>query len=325
MERHAERIEAVRRFSRFYTKRIGLLRDGILETPYSLPQARVIYELAHHEAATASLLADELALDPGYLSRLLRRLEARGLVRKRRSEEDRRKFVLSLTGDGRSAFELLDSASRRQIDQLLAELDEPARERVVSAMDAVRRAFGDEEPEPAGAPPFLLRPHRPGDMGWIVQRHGELYAAEQGWDESFEAWCAEIAAAFLRRYDPAHERSWIAERAGERVGCVLLARRSADVGQLRLLLVEPSARGLGIGGRLVSECVSHARHVGYRRMMLFTVRGLDSARRLYEAEGFRLVHEEPERVGGQDRIGQRWELDLEGDAAPGTGGPGARP
>lgn len=311
MRTRPELIESVRRFSRFYTKRIGLLRDGILESPYTLPEARVIYEIAHQERATATLLADELSLDPGYLSRLLRRLEGRSLVRRRRSGEDRRKIELSLTEKGRSSFELLDSASRQQIDLLLSELSEADQRRVVAAMDSVRRSLGDEESSPPGAPPFLLRPHRPGDMGWIVQRHAELYAAEQGWDESFEAWCAEITASFLRKYEPTRERSWIAEREGERVGCVLLVRRSGEVGQLRLLLVEPNARGLGIGGRLVSECVSHARHVGYRTMMLFTVRGLDSARKLYEAEGFRLVHEEPEKVGGQDRVGQRWELELE--------------
>jgi DNA-binding MarR family transcriptional regulator/N-acetylglutamate synthase-like GNAT family acetyltransferase len=305
-------IEAVRRFSRFYTKRIGLLNESILESPYTLPQARVIYELAHHGTATASLLAAELALDQGYLSRLLRRLEGRGLVQKRRSDTDRRKVVLSLSENGRAAFEHLDAGSRRQIDALLSELSASEQQRVVEAMDEVRRAWRDEEPGHGDAPPLLLRPHRAGDMGWIVQRHGELYALEQGWDDSFEAWCAEIAAKFLRDFDTRYERSWIAARAGERVGCVLLVRRSREVGQLRLLLVEPSARGLGIGGRLVSECVSHARHVGYRRIMLFTVRGLESARKLYEAEGFRLVHEEPERVGGQDRVGETWELELDG-------------
>lgn len=316
MRTRDEMIESVRRFSRFYTKRIGLLRDGILESPYTLPQARVIYEIARRGTATGSLLAEELGLDQGYMSRLLRRLEARGLVWKRRSADDRRVFVLSLTEAGRAAFELLDAGSSRQIDTLLAELGPAEQQRVVAAMDAVRRAWGEDAPEHGGAPPFLLRPHGPGDLGWIVQRHGELYAAEQGWDESFEAWCAEIAAAFLRGFDPQYERSWIAERHGERAGCVLLVRRTTDVGQLRLLLVEPSARGLGIGARLVSECVGHARHVGYRRMVLFTVRGLDSARRLYEAEGFRMVREEPERVGGQDRTGQTWELDLAGENTP---------
>ena len=311
METRAEHIEAVRRFSRFYTKRIGLLNDGILESPYSLPQARVIYELAHHGTATASVLAAELGLDQGYLSRLLRRLEARGLVEKRRSKEDRRMVVLSLSAEGRAAFEHLDAGSRRQIDALLSELSAPEQRRVVHAMDAMRRAWGDQVSGQEEAPPFLLRPHEPGDVGWIVQRHGELYALEQGWDDSFEAWCAEIGAGFLRNFDPRYERSWIAERGGERVGCVLLVRRSQEVGQLRLLLVDPRARGLGIGSRLVSECVSHARHVGYRQIMLFTVRGLHSARRLYEAEGFHLVHEEPEQVGGQPRIAQTWELELD--------------
>ena len=303
------RIEAVRRFSRFYTRHIGLLDDGILESPFSLTEARVISELAHQEAATATQIASELGLDAGYLSRILRRLGRRGLLEKQRSGEDRRRVYLELSWKGKEAFAQLNAGSARQIRELLCRLSTADQKCVVEAMGMIERMLGKEARSTIRGP-FTLRPHRPGDMGWVVQRHGELYAESHEWDERFEAMCAEIGARFLDKYDPRVERSWIAERDGERVGAVFLVQRSKTVGQLRLLFVEPGVRGLGIGARLVSECVGHARHVGYKRMMLDTVSGLGSARRLYEAQGFELVHEEPGHAWGQDYVAQRFELKL---------------
>ena len=303
------RIEAVRRFRRFCTKHIGLLDDGILASPFSLTEARVIYELAHHEAATSTRIAAELGLDAGYLSRVLRRLGRRGLLEKQRSSEDRRQVFLELSSDGKEAFAQLNAGSARQIRELLSRLSATDQRCVVEAMGTIERTLGRKAPSKA-RDPFTLRPHRPGDMGWVVQRHGELYAKSHDWDERFEAMCAEIGARFLDEYDPHYERSWIAERDGERVGAVFLVRKSKTVGQLRLLFVDPAARGLGIGARLVSECVGHARHIGYETMTLATVSGLDSARRLYEAEGFELVHEEAGHAWGQEHVAQTWNLKL---------------
>ena len=309
METLRARIDAVRRFSRFYTKQIGLLDEGILQSPYSLTEARVVYELAHGAERTASEIATGLGLDPGYLSRVLRSLGRRGLIEKTRSPDDRRRVFVRLSRAGRKAFEQLNAGSDEQIRALLERLEEAQQRRLVGAMGVVEELLGEDEPGGA-AGGFTLRPHRPGDLGWVVQRHGELYHRSHGWDEGFEAVCAEIAARFLQTYDPRWERSWIAEREGERVGAVFLVRRSRTVGQLRMLFVEPSARGLGIGARLVSECVGHARHVGYRKMTLFTVRGLDSARKLYEAEGFELVEETPADDWGKKHMDQTWELEL---------------
>jgi len=301
-------IESVRRFSRFYTKQIGLLDDGLLDSPYSLTEGRVIYELAHQQDPTATSVAQELGLDPGYMSRIVRGLGRRGLIAKRRSEEDRRRVLLDLTAEGRAAFDALNAASIRQIEGILTGLEPAARTRIVSAMETVERTLTG--PAEASRPRYTLRPHQPGDIGWVVERHGVLYTASHGWDGRFEAMCADIGARFLERFDPAWERSWIAELNGERVGAVFLVRRSKTVGQLRFLFVEPAARGLGLGGRLVSECVGHARHVGYRSMTLFTVSSLPSARRLYEAEGFELAHEEPGEGWSEGETVQRWDLKL---------------
>lgn len=303
-----ERIQAVRRFSRFYTKQIGLLEEGILRSPFSLTEARVLYELAQGDDVAATDVAAALGIDPGYLSRVLRSFGRRGLIEKRRSRDDRRRILLTLSRAGRRAFQELNESSDAQIRALLDGLGEADQRRVVAAMSAVEEVLGERAETPNGR--LVLRPQRPGDMGWIVERHGALYAESHGWDARFEASCAEIVARFLRSYDPRWERSWIAERDGERVGAVCLVRRSKTLGQLRLLFVEPSARGAGVGARLVSECVSHARHVGYRRMTLFTVRGLDSARKLYESEGFELVEESPASPWGKDVVEQRWDLVL---------------
>jgi DNA-binding MarR family transcriptional regulator/N-acetylglutamate synthase-like GNAT family acetyltransferase len=310
MRTRHHRVEAVRRFSRFYTKLIGLLEEGLLESPFSLSEARVIYELAHHEGATATQIADQLGLDAGYLSRVLRRLDRRELLDKRRSSEDRRRVFLRLSPQGRAAFCELDAGSARQIAEILARLDAVEQRRVVEAMQTIEQLLGREDELHELQPAFSLRPHRPGDLGWVVQRHGELYQRSHGWDERFEAMCAGIAARYLERFDPCYERSWVAERSGQRVGFVCLVRRSKTIGQLRFLFVEPTARGHGIGTRLVSECVGHARHAGYRKMTLFTVSGLDAARRLYEAEGFELAHEEVQHQWGGSQVAQRWDLEL---------------
>ena len=300
-------VAAVRRFSRFYTRRIGLLSDGILESPYSLTEARVLYEIAQRDSTTATETASELSLDLGYVSRIVRSLERRGLLTKERSKVDRRTVMLRLSPAGRDAFDLLSAASRAQVSSLLSTLTANERGHVVDAMRAIEQTLESESrPEPR----VTFRPHGVGDMGWIVQRHGELYHESHAWDPTFEAMVAGIVAKFIEEYDPAAERCWIAEVDGQRAGSVALVRSSETVAQLRLLLVEPSARGLGIGARLVSECVGQARHFGYRSMILFTVAGLDAARSLYEGEGFRLTEEAPGSAWGHDHIAQTWELEL---------------
>jgi DNA-binding MarR family transcriptional regulator/GNAT superfamily N-acetyltransferase len=301
----ASHIEGVRRFSRFYTRRIGLLQEGLLGSPFSLAEARVIWELAHREAATATGLGADLGLDAGYLSRILRSLEAGGLIERRRSPQDGRQSLISLTGEGRDAFAGLDARSSAQIKGLLDRLPSRDQDRLVHAMGTIE---GLLEPAPAG--PVTLRSHRPGDMGWVVHRHGVLYAEEYGWDERFEALVAAIVAEFVQHHDPRRERCWIAERGGEPLGSVFLVRHSDEVAKLRLLLVEPRARGLGIGTRLVDECVRFARRSGYRRITLWTNSVLLAARAIYQRQGFRLLAEEPHHSFGHDLVGETWELEL---------------
>ena len=304
-----QRIESVREFNRFYTQRIGVLEDGYLHSPFSLAQARVLYELAHRDEPTAGELARDLALDAGYLSRILRGFERGGLLARRPSPRDGRQRLLTLTARGHEVFAPLEAASRAQVGEMLGALPEGKQRRLTAAMRDVRELLG-ECAEPAV--PYLLRPHRPGDMGWVVHRHGVLYAQEYGWDERFEALVAEIVAAFIRDEDPKRERCWIAEREGENVGSVFLVQHPErpGVAKLRLLLVEPSARGLGIGRRLVEECIRFARQAGYHTITLWTNDVLVSARRIYEAAGFRLVHEEPHHSFSHDLVGQTWELDV---------------
>jgi DNA-binding MarR family transcriptional regulator/N-acetylglutamate synthase-like GNAT family acetyltransferase len=301
------RVAAVRRFNRFYTRRIGALQEGFLKTPFSLAESRVLYELAHREAATASALARDLDLDPGYLSRILKGFETRGLIKRAASAEDARQSLLALTQLGRAAFAPLDRRSQDEIGAMLATLPAPAQKRLVADMAEIETLLGER---PASAAPYILRPHRPGDMGWIVHRHGALYAEEYGWDESFEALVAEIVAGFLRAFDARRERCWIAEREGEILGSVMVVRQSDEVAKLRLLLVEPKARGLGLGRRLVEECIRFARLCGYKRMTLWTNDVLHAARRIYEQAGFRLGAEEPHHSFGKDLVGQTWERDL---------------
>lgn len=304
-----QRVEAVRRFNRFYTQQIGVLREGLLKSPYSLTEARVIYELAQHERTTATQLSRELGLDAGYVSRILRGFEERGLIEKRPSESDARRNLVWLTAAGESAFAELNAASRVEIETLLAGFTEEEQGRLLGAMATIEDLLA-APPEPRV--PYILRPHQAGDMGWVVHQHGVLYAREYGWDERFEGLVAEIVARFVRDYDPKRERCWIAEREGEPVGSVFLVRHPEREGmaRLRLLLVEPGARGLGIGGRLVAECTRFARQAGYRRITLWTNSVLAAARRLYEREGYELVGEEPHRSFGRDLVGQTWELEL---------------
>ena len=300
-------VDAVRAFNRFYTRRIGVLEEGYLESPFSLVQARVLYELAHRSQPTATEIARDLGLDTGYLSRILRGFERTGLVEKRPSARDGRRRLLSLTTRGREAFAPLDTRSRTETETMLRNLSPAAQLRLIGAMGAITKLLDDEND---GAATYLLRPHRPGDMGWVVQQHGVLYAEEYGWDETFEALVAEIVAGFIRHFDPERERCWIVERDGENVGSVfLMAHPERErVGQLRLLLVEPSARGLGLGRRLVDECTRFARQVGYQTVTLWTNDVLVSARRIYEAAGFHLVQEERHHSFGHDLVGQTWEM-----------------
>jgi DNA-binding MarR family transcriptional regulator/N-acetylglutamate synthase-like GNAT family acetyltransferase len=305
--RMATDIDAVRGFNRFYTQKIGVLREGLLDSPFSLAEARVLYELSRCERPTAGALCHALGLDPGYLSRIVRRFEKGRLVVRKRSAEDGRQHLLALTKKGRAAFAALDKGSRRQMSGLLKAIFPADRARLVAAMATIEQAFSTA---PAGSPSYLLRAHRPGDIGWVIGRHGALYAEEYGWDESFEALVAEIAARFLRRYDAKREHCWIAERDGVNVGSVFLVKQSNAVAKLRLLLVEPEARGLGLGGRLVAECVGFARRAGYRKVSLWTQSILVAARHIYEGAGFHLVREEPHRSFGHDLVGEHWELTL---------------
>ena len=302
-----QRVDAVRSFNRFYTKQIGVLHEGLLGSPYSLTEVRVLYELANRSQPTAAELGRDLGLDPGYLSRILQNFARRGLVSKTRSTADGRQSLLSLTVRGRKAFAPLNARSHDEVAAMLARLSAAEQHRLIEAMRTIQTLLGDRA-EPRV--PYLLRTHRPGDMGWIIHRHGTLYAMEYRWDETFEALVAEIAAKFIRTFDPKRERCWIAEREGEIVGSVFLVRKSPTVGQLRLMYVEPKARRLGIGSRLVEECLRFARQVGYRKVVLWTNSVLLAARHIYEKVGFRLIHSEPHRSFGRDLVGETWELRL---------------
>jgi DNA-binding MarR family transcriptional regulator/GNAT superfamily N-acetyltransferase len=300
-------VERVRRFTRFYTRCLGTLEESLIGSQFSLAEARVLYELATRDGPTATEIGQALGLDAGYLSRILRRFETRELIERLRSREDGRRSHLSLTQAGREAFGLLNDASRSQISGLLTPLSLTEQNRLVEAMATVESLL---EPKAASLSPYVLRPHRPGDIGWIVHRHGALYAQEYGWDERFEALVAEIAASFIRDFDPKRERSWIAEINGEIIGSVILVKASDEVAKLRLLYVEPKARGLRIGRRFVDECVRFARAAGYRRIMLWTNDVLHAARHIYETAGFRLVATEQHHSFGHDLIGETWELEL---------------
>jgi DNA-binding MarR family transcriptional regulator/GNAT superfamily N-acetyltransferase len=302
-----QRVEAVRRFSRFYTKQIGLLHEKILRSPFSLAEARVIYELAHHEKTTATELSNELGFDAGYLSRILRDFNKRGLIDKGRSEADGRKKFLRLSENGHAAFARINARSRKEIEATLNNLSPSDQARLVQAMQTIETLLGAQ---PEHKVPYILRTHQPGDMGWVVHRHGILYAEEYAWDEQFEALVAEIVTSFIRNYNPKRERCWIAEKDGDNVGSVFLVKQSDSTAKLRLLLVEPKARGLGIGTRLVNECIKFAQQVGYSKITLWTNSILSAARHIYGKAGFRLVNEQPHKSFDQDLIAETWDLKL---------------
>ena len=298
-------IDAVRRFNRFYTRRIGVLRRGLAGSPFPLPEARVLYELAQRGSATATEIRRDLALDAGYLSRLLSGLRRRGLVRAVASASDARASQLSLTAKGAKQFGQLDQRTREQVVEMLGALPETGRERVVAAMRAVESLLESRE---AGA--AILREPRPGDMGRVVQLHGELYASEFGYDSTFEALVADIAAQFVRNFDPAKERCWIAELDGEVVGSVFLVKKSKTVAKLRLLVLDPKARGQGLGRRLTQACIQFARARGYRKIVLWTQSHLTAARAIYERENFVLKEKEKHFSFGKRLVAETWELDL---------------
>lgn len=300
-------ISAVRAFNRFYTRKLGFLDQHLLRSPFSLSEARVLYELATRENLSAKEIGIELGLDPGYLSRIVQNFDDSGLITRKPAPSDRRQYQLSLTAKGRQAFAKINRSSHDEIATMLAALAPGDGSRLVEAMTAIERLLG----EPAvSRPPAVLREPRPGDMGWVVQSHGSLYASEYGFDASFEGLVAEITAKFLSSFDASRERCWIAEIDGTQVGSVFLVRRTDDVAKLRLLLVDPAGRGQGLGQRLVAECISFAKACGYRKITLWTQSILVAARKIYQDAGFVLVASEPHRSFGQSLVGETWERDL---------------
>lgn len=302
----AERIAAVRAFNRSYTQFLDLLNEHHLHTPYSLTEARVLYELGQRDETEVSALRQATGLDAGYLSRLLSRFDDTGLVRRDRSGADARRQVIRLTAKGHDTFRVLDTKTVGHIRSLLADLSDDEQIRLIEAMDMIRKRID----RPSGRPDVTLRPPAPGDFGWVVERNGALYAAEHGFDSSYEALVAQIVAEYLEQHDPTRERAWIAELHGERVGAIVCVRKDDTTAKLRLLHVEPSARGAGVGTVLVDECVQFARSVGYRAMELWTVSILAPARRIYQRAGFQLVEEDTAMRFGRELTGQTWRLDL---------------
>jgi DNA-binding MarR family transcriptional regulator/GNAT superfamily N-acetyltransferase len=300
-------VGAVRQFNRFYTRQIGLLGKGYLDSPFTLAEVRVLYELAHRKSPAASEIAKALGLDAGYLSRMLRGFRGRGYLARKASEKDGRRSHLSLTKKGRAAFGALEAKSEAEVASMIETLSSVDQSRLIGAMGTIEGLLG-ERAEPKA--PYLLRTHQPGDMGWVIHRHGVLYAQEYGWDERFEALVAQIAAEFIQKFDAKRERCWIVERDGAIVGSVFLVKKSDRVAKLRLLLVEPSARGLGIGGRLVDECVRFARQAGYRKITLWTQSILDAARGIYRKAGFQVVKRERHQSFGHRLTGETWEMSL---------------
>ncbi|UCE11514.1 MAG: MarR family transcriptional regulator [Candidatus Thorarchaeota archaeon] len=300
-------IGEVRRFNRFYTKRIGLLNQGLLETRFSLTQARIIFELAQQDKTVSTDLVRKLDIDPSYLSRILTAFEKNGLIQKAKSETDSRQRILTLTPMGRKSFKELNEKASQEIREMLIALSSDDRLRFLNATKAIQRILNPDE---MSAPSYLLRPHGAGDIGWITHRHGVLYAEEYGWDETFEALVADILVKFIQSNDPKRERIWIAEQDGEKVGSIVLVDAGNQVSQLRLLLVEPKARGKGIGRRLIQECIDFSKSRGYNKIRLWTQKNLDAARHLYRKAGFVCVSEKPHRSFGHNLIEEFWELNL---------------
>ena len=318
----ATQIARVRAFNRDYTRRIGVLSEGLLDSPYSLTQVRVMYEIAHRSGVTAGELAEELDLDRGYLSRMLKGFETKKLLVRTPAPEDGRRQHLRMTLAGMRVFAPLEKRSQEQVRGMLTALDEERRSVLLEAMDTIQNALNEGSARAGGkrlpangtlAQHLVLRGHRPGDMGWVVQRHGEIYHQEYGWTEEFEALVAEITAEFVRKLDVTRERCWIAEHDGRRVGCIFLVAKDATTAKLRLLLVDPDARGLGVGRKLVAECVQFARVAGYRKIVLWTQETLTAARHLYTEAGFVKTAREPHRSFGHDLVGETWERELHGE------------
>jgi DNA-binding MarR family transcriptional regulator len=302
-----DQIAAVRAFNRFYTRKLGVLDQHLMKSPFSLSEARVLYELAHRDDLSAKEIGAELGLDAGYLSRIVQNFDDSGLITRKPLASDRRQYRLGLTAKGRQAFAKLDRSSHDEVGTMLAALPRGASGQLIGAMGTIERLLGAAD---APSPRAILRDHRPGDMGWVVQSHGALYASEYGFDSSFEGLVAEIAAKFLASFDASRERCWIADIDGAQVGSIFLVRHSDDVAKLRLLLVDPAGRGQRLGQRLVAECIGFAKACGYRKITLWTQSILVVARRIYQDAGFVLVATEPHRSFGQSLIGETWEREL---------------
>lgn len=303
-------IDAVRRFNRFYTRQIGVLNEHVIGGDFSLAEARVLFELFHRAQCTATDLTKALGLDAGYVSRLLRAFLRQRLIVREPSAADGRQTLLRLTPEGRRTFARLNARSQAHVGDMFGRLDASERPRLLAAMQTIERLLGERPAAASARAPYILRSHQPGDMGWVVHRHAIAYTQEYGWDDTFEAIVAVIVSEFLQKFDPKRERCWIAEQDGEILGTIFLVRKSATVAKLRLLLVEPKARGLGLGRRLVSECVRFARQAGYRKITLWTQSNLYAARHLYEEAGFHLVESTPSRQFGHDLVSETWELTL---------------
>ena len=304
------RIAAVRRFNRYYTRQIGVLRKRFLDSPYSLGEARVLHEIANKKTPTASEIARSLDLDPGYLSRVLRNFERQGLIRKRTSPQDGRQSHVALTPRGKKSYMPLDARSQRETAAMLGKLATPDQTRLIAAMGTIETLLDPPSQQPSRQRNYILRAPRPGDFGWIVKRNAELYAQDYGWREPFEGVCAQIVADFVNKYDEGRERGWIADIEGENVGAVMLANDGNGVARLRLLLVEPKARGLGIGARLVDEAVRFAGAAGYGKITLWTHSVLSAARHIYQKAGFELMRSEEHRSWGQPVVSEHWDLKL---------------
>lgn len=300
------RIEAVRHFNRFYTQKIGVLQEGLLKSPFSLSQLRVLYELAYRQHLTAAQLSNDLNLDRGYLSRILADFEKRGLIERKPSSDDARESLLALTRKGTDAFAPLNVRSHDEMAEMLSRLSPSQQKRLLESMMSIENLLNATDEKVS----YILRPHQPGDMGWVIHRHGVLYAQEYGWDEQFEALVASICVKFLQKFDPKRERCWIAEKDGEIVGSVFLVKHTKNIAQLRMLYVEPFTRGMGIGKRLVDECIRFSRQTGYKQIILWTQSNLSAARRIYEATGFKIVKKEPHHSFGHDLVAEIWKLKL---------------
>lgn len=305
-----ERAGAVRRFNRFYTRVIGVLNEGLLGTPLGLTEARILFEISHHDNTTAKILQADLGIDPGYMSRILGKFERQGLVEKTRSTTDSRQRLLNLTPAGHRLMSELDTKSQRMIENLMNDVPLGDQNRLVEAMGTIETIL---DPAPPARAPVILRTHRPGDIGWVIERHAEIYGRDYGWNEHFVAVVIEILAAYVKTYDPRRDGGWIAERDGRRVGSLFLARETDDDARLRLLLVEPQARGLGLGQALVEESIRFARRAGYRRILLWTMASLVHARRIYETCGFVRTAREPCDRFGKSLVSETWELKLNGN------------